>query len=126
MNIKDAEKILEQVEELQERAAKIATQLIDIEHQVKYHVDADEITVESGKLYARWETYCCGDSDSHEMAIPLEYLFDEEWQRDAEERIQQRRAEEDEARRIRDAKAKLAAVERERKQYLKLKEKFGE
>lgn len=126
MNITDAENIVEQFEELQRMAAPIAKQLIAIQHRSDYHVDPDQISVEDGALMANWETFCCGDSEYHDIYIPLKYLFDEDWQKDAQEQIDKQRAAEAEVKRVRAEKAKLATAERERQQYLKLKEKFGE
>lgn len=123
-NEDDAYTLLEAYEKLQERAAKVATQLIALEHGVNFSVDADEITSEGTGLYANWWTSCCGDSEDHQQHIPLNYLFDEDWQAEAEATIQRKKELEAKNKRLREEKAKKAAEERERKRYLELKAKY--
>ena len=123
-SIEQAEAVIEHFEELQQMAAKVASQLIELETGRREHIDPEEINVECGALYANWETYCCGDTDYHSTHIPLKYLFDEDWQEEAKVEIERKRQEAAEKERIRKEKAELAAKERERQQYLKLKAKF--
>jgi len=125
-NEDDAEMVLESFEKLQERAAKVARQLIELETGQKFSVDAEDITYECGGLYANWWTSCCGDSEDHQQHIPLRYLFDEDWQAEAEVELQRKKEEAAEQERIRKEKAEQRKAEAERKRYLELKEKFGE
>lgn len=123
-NEDDADLVLEAFERLRERAAKVATQLIALEHGQHFCFDADEITAEGTSLYANWWTSCCGDSEDHQTPIPLNYLFDEDWQAEAEATIQRKRELEAKNKQLREEKAKKAAQERERKRYLELKAKY--
>lgn len=123
--IEEAQALIEQFEQLQERAAKVATTLIQLEHNRSTTIDSDEVILECGGLYANWEEYCgCGDYDSHHTHIPLNYLFDKNWVEEASAIIQQREADAAKKEQERIKKAEKATVDRERKQYLKLKAKY--
>ena len=122
-NIKDAQDILDSYMELREKALPIAEAIAKLEGKPG-QIDDEEITIEDGDLYANWETYCCGGSDYWQVRIPLEYLFDEDWQEKAQAEIQRREEAEAERKRVASEKAKKAAQEREHKKYLELKAKY--
>lgn len=123
-NENDLRELLGIIQQLQERAAKIATSMVKLKGG-KTSIDAEDIRFENGAIVTEYEEYLgCGDWDIHGINIPLSYFFDENYLDDAKEMIRKmeeekkRKAEEDAARR------KKEAEERERKKYLELKAKF--
>lgn len=125
MKLHEAELILEHIGELQEVAAKVATQLVELETGRRYDFDEEEISFECGNIYANWSEYCgCGEYEDQQTRIPLEYLFDKDWQEKAKVEIERKRKLKAEQERIRVEREKKAAEERERNQYLRLKAKF--
>lgn len=127
MKLEDAEKIIEGFEELQEMAAPIAADMLSLELDHPCAVDPEEITVDGGQLYVNYEEYFgCGNYENHSRVIPLEYLFDPEWEKKAKIELARRHEEKMEKKRLAKEKAKRAKEDRERREYLKLQLKYGE
>ncbi len=123
--IDEAYELMEQFEELQRRAVPVAEQLFEIENDRCVSIDQEEITVESGGLYANFTEYGrCGHYEEHSLHIPLEHLFDTEWMDKAMAKVEARRGAEREEKRLREEKAEQKAIEDRLKQYRKLKLEF--
>lgn len=123
--VEDAVRIIEQFEELQEKAASVATQMIELKEERPCSIDGDDITVECGRLYANWEYYHgCDDYESRQLEIPIEYLFDEIWMDKAKEKIKEERRMKIILAMKREERERQEALDRDRKHYLELKDKF--
>ena len=123
--VDDAVRIIEEFEELQELARDVASDMLSLEFDRPCPVDPEEITVEGGSLYVNYEEYYgCGNYETHQRYIPLEYLFDPEWKQKAKAELARKHAEKQEKKRLAAEKAKRDREERERQNYLKLKAKF--
>lgn len=125
--VEQAQKIIDAFEELQERAAPIASAMLELELNRPIAVDPEEITVEDGDLYATVEEYMgCSNYETYNRVIPLEYIFDPEWEKTALVKLAEQREFEKEQKRLAQEKSKRAKEDRERREYLKLKAKYGE
>lgn len=124
-NIEDVEKIIEQFEELQMIAVPVAQELAKLENEPGQISDED-INIEDGLLYATWETYCCGSSDYHSVRIPLEYIFDEDWLKEAKAKKLQKNLEAVKKRQEEDAKKERLAKAQRYEKYLDLRKEFDE
>jgi len=122
--IDEAYDAIENIEQLFQRAAKMAMILIEMDYGRKpaYTLDSDDIYIESGSLMATWI-----DTDNETMTkyINLSYLFDDDWESDARAKIEAKR-EAEELKKISVAKKREASLEsRDYQKYLKFKERFG-
>ncbi len=127
MNFKNEDELydfLEQITELQRKAADIATTMNKLEGR-KGSISDEEITFEDGTIYAEYEEYMgCSEWETHTFPIPLSYFFDDSYIEQAKEKIRLRKEEEKRKKEEAAAKRKLEAEKREREQYEKLKAKF--
>lgn len=123
--IEDAERIIEEFGELQELAIPVAEKMYELKYGRKDTIDSEDIILDGGSLCANFSEWTEYDGyEEHTLYIPLEYLFDEEWQQKAEEKIQRKREAAAEAERKRLEEQRQYTLERERKRYLELKAKF--
>ena len=126
MTLEQANEITSGYSDLIELAIPIANRLAKVKGY-DHEFDRFELSYNGGgEIDAEWSEYIgCGDYDGHEMEIPLEYLFDDDFIKKAEE--EQKLADEraKEAYNQREKDRKNAADNREKEQYLKLKEKWG-
>jgi len=123
-NANELYELLEIIQQLQERAAEIATAMVKLKGG-KYSIDSEEISFENGSITAEYEEYLgCSEWETHGIDIPLSYFFDENYLDDVKEKI--RKMEEEKKRKAEEAAArrKRENEERERKKYLELKAKF--
>ena len=123
--VDDALRVIEEFGEIQEMAAEVASDMLSLELSHPIGVDPEEITVEDGNLHANVEEYYgCGDYQTYNRIIPLEYLFDAEWKEKAKAELARKHAEKQEKKRLAAEKAKRDKEDRERRQYLELKAKI--
>lgn len=124
-NIEDVQKTIKQFEELQQLATPVAQELAKLENYPGQILD-EEIVVEYGALYAKWETYICGGSDYHEIKIPLEYLFDDEWLEEAKAEKLRKNLEAVKKKQEEDAKKERLAKAQRYEKHLELCKEFDE
>ena len=124
-NIEDAQNIIDGFEALRELAQPIAEEIAKLENKPG-QIDDEEITIEDGVLYANWETYCCGGSDYHSVRIPLEYLFDDDWLKEAQSERLRKNLEAVKKKQEEDAKKERLAKARRYEEYLDLRKEFDE
>jgi hypothetical protein len=85
--IEQAEEVIENFQELRELACQVATILYPIENRgSQYTFDPEDISLEGDQLYANYTTYSCGYSEDASLFIPYEYLFDDDWIKEAEKK----------------------------------------
>ena len=124
-NIKEAQKIIDGFEELQSIALPVAQELSRLEHKPGQIID-EEIVIEDGMLFARWDNYCRGCSDWYEVKIPLEYLFDDEWLKEAKSENLRKNLEAVAKKKEEDAKKERLTKARRYEEYLDLCKEFDD
>ena len=127
-NEEELDDFLEKFEEIQQKAAPIATALFK-QNGYDIRVDSDEIHLQGGSLYAVASYHDrFGDWIEREQYIPTGYLFEDDFAAKIEEEIRLKKEEEK-----RLEAEKLAEEKKERKakadkaeyiKYLKLKQKY--
>lgn len=123
-NDDDLYDFIEQVTELQERAADIATTILNLQG-TRGTIEPEDIRFDGNSIYARYEEYHCGEVDYHDIYVPFEYLLDDDYIDDAKEQLRLRKEKEERDKQERLERERRLAETRERSEYLRLKEKFG-
>lgn len=123
--VDEANELIEKFEELQRMAAPVAEKIFELENNGTISIDFEEITVESGSLYANFTEYGrCGHEEHHSIHIPTEYLFDDTWIKKSEEKIDDERKMKIRLAMKREERERQEALYRDHKRYLELKDKF--
>lgn len=87
------------------------------------------VYVGSSGITVEWEEYyggCGGGTEGRSVNFPTKYLWDSEWEREERQRRLEANLKAIADRKAKEQKAKQQAKLREYKQYLELREKFGD
>lgn len=137
MSFKTVEEIhesLNEIENLKRELFPIGIALFKLKYGDNKHIidrvsienfDANDITFEeNGEAYLNIEYYSCGESETIDIKIPFEYLFDDEWLKKAEEKV--RKMEEEKRKKKEEELLKKETEDKNKRynKYLKLKEEF--
>ncbi len=127
MNTK-LEKLLEAHSELFNEVCSVARLVYNMKYSDDRVFDDDEVTFYGLYVEVNWETSSCGccSPDHHCFDFPIEYLFNDDWKDDLRQKAGDKKKEE-EAKQLKiEQEEANDKIENEHKQYLKLKEQFGE
>ena len=124
-NEEQLNEIIEALEAVKSKAAKIGTLMIKLEGE-KGSIDEDDIKFgDWSGITADYEVYIgCGDYERKSLTIPSRYLFEDEWEQQFKDKIAERRAAEERKRQQEIEKRQKAAEEKRKQEYLKLKKEF--
>ena len=124
-NIEDVEKFLEDFEELETLALPVGKELAELRGYYGQMFDG-EIIIDCGNLCYRYETGGRGDYDSHDIVIPIEYLFDDEWLEEAKAEKMRKNIAAVEKKKEADAKKERLAKAQRYEKYIDLCKEFDE
>ena len=113
---------IDEFEELCRDTARLYMQMTGKRFKYVEHIEhdgGDSMRIE----YNAAACGCCYDGDYEYM--PYSYLWDDDWKEDAMEGIKAREEKEKREKEKADAQAKRVQEEKERAEFLRLKEKFG-
>lgn len=113
----------ENMEEFNEYVEKIAKQYLDL-NEIRYqyieNIDVSEYLIELTVQVARCS--CCNELEGE--SFPTNYLWDDDWQMQAKEKILQLKEQIEIQKQATEHKRKVDRENREREQYAKLRKKF--
>ncbi len=129
MNVEQIDNILEQFEEIQREAARIAPYIAELQTGERpLPFTTDEIILEEGQnLCAVWSTFdrCSDYRDEHNIFIPTSYLFNDNIIAELEEQIQAKKDEKAEKEKKEALDRKAATDKHDYEKFMELSKKFG-
>lgn len=127
MTADDAANILSGYERLIERAKEVGAEYVTVFKTRFYPDDVDSVEFENGEILLQWTEYCCGDADPQSMRFPEYLLYMSPSLR--ADTIQNLKTEHDRdiVEKAKKAKAKREKeiMDRERREYDRLRAKFS-
>ncbi len=127
-SVKDVNEVIKQFEELKVLVAPIALGVVNLQTPSANYQSSDSIDINicEGLIYAEYEIYCCGETDHYSIHIPVEYLFDPDWEEKAKAEVKRKKDEAAEKTRLEREARDKAKVDAAYKTYVKLKAQFGD
>lgn len=121
------EKLLAAHDEFYTEIFRVARIVLKLErNESRSFDDGDTVEFYGDTIEIGWEEYhcgCCGP-DHEDIAFPISYLFNEDWEKELQEKKAKEQAEK-EARALKEKQEAAARkLEKERKKYLELRAKF--
>ena len=130
MNAEKIETSIEQFEEIQREAARIAPYIAELQTGERpLPFTTDEIILEEGmNLCAVWSTYdrCNDYRDEHNIFIPISYLFNDTIIEKLEEQIRIKKDEKEEKEKKEALDRKAVNDKRDYEKFMELAKKFGD
>jgi hypothetical protein len=125
-NEKDVRFFINQYIEIKEKVYDIFDKYRNITRRVKNSASISEIDFSENNIYISWSNYYSGDADYGTEEIPIEYLWEEDWEEKLRLEIEEERRQKEEQSKEQARISKEQQEQEERRLFEQLKMKYGE